>query len=417
MYYNVEYIYSQQHKRAWIRNVIVLTIFLLNATLSAFAQNAKPKRQRKSLRETIAVVDSLRLQMRYAADHGYMLQWIDTMLNARLDSMPMSDKRRSRIKRHLQKVSGKLSLVDRRMFWGDSLLAANYRKKNIDTAYITRPDARWTIKLRGNLSGAKMETEAMTDGTLHTTTLRSDYRGTLSVAVAYRGVALGLAVNPAKLAGRCKDYEFNVNSYGNRMGFDIVYLASSTYKGTSTLNGSIADYIPKGLVSQQALNLNFYYVFNYRRFSFPAAFSQSYTQRRSAGSWMVGASFDGSRTDVKAYDDAHTEPMKIRLAEFALGGGYGYNLVVGKHWLFHLSGLPTLTVYSHDYTKSDNLRNRMKYHFPSAVITGRGAALYSWRNKFLGATMVYNFSVAGEKEYLQVKRNKWRMRLFYGFRF
>ena len=72
MYYNVEYIYSKQHKRAWIRNVIVLTIFLLNATLSAFAQNAKPKRQRKSLRETIAVVDSLRLQMRYAADHGYM---------------------------------------------------------------------------------------------------------------------------------------------------------------------------------------------------------------------------------------------------------------------------------------------------------------------------------------------------------
>lgn len=409
---------SQQYRKGRMGNVLlVLGMFLIVFAPSALAQNAKHKKLRKSLRETIAVVDSLRLQMRHAADHGYMLQWADTLINARLDSMPMSDKRRNRLKRHLQKISGKLSPIDHRLFWGDSLLAANYRKKNIDTAYITRPDARWTIKLRTNLSGAKMETETKTDGSLQTTTLRSDYRGTVSVAVAYRGVALGLAVNPMKLAGRCKDYEFNLNSYGNRMGFDIVYLASKTYKGTRSIDGTVTDNIPKGLVSQQALNLNFYYAFNFRRFSFPAAFSQSYTQRRTAGSWMVGASFDGSRTDVKADEATNTEPLKIRLAEFALGGGYGYNLVLGKHWLFHLSGLPTLTVFLHDYMKTATDRIRLRYRFQSAVVTGRGAALYSWRNKFLGATMVYNFSVAGEKEYLQVKREKWRLRLFYGFRF
>lgn len=397
--------------------LLILVMFLIVFAPSAFAQNANHKKPRKSLRETIAVVDSLRLRMRYAADHGYMLQWADTLVNARLDSIPMSDKRRKRLKRHLQKVSGKLSRIDRRLFWGDSLLAVNYRKKNIDTAYITRPDARWTIKLRANLSGAKMETETKTGGSLNTTTLRSDYRGTVSMAVAYRGIALGLAVNPAKLAGRCKDYEFNINSYGNRMGFDIVYLASKTYQGTRSIDGTVTDNIPKGLVSQQALNLNFYYAFNFRRFSFPAAFSQSYTQRRSAGSWMVGASFDGSRTNVTADETTNTEPLKIRLAEFAIGGGYGYNLVLGKNWLFHLSGLPTLTVFLHDYMKTATDRIRLRYRFQSAVVTGRGAALYSWRNKFLGATMVYNFSIAGEREYLQVKREKWRLRLFYGFRF
>ena len=96
----------------------------------------------------------------------------------------------------------------------------------------------------------------------------------------------------------------------------------------------------------------------------------------------------------------------------------------------HLSALPTITVYSHDYTKmreeveeesSDTeiptVRNSMKYHFPSAIITGRGAAVYSWRNKFAGATAVYNFSVAGDEDHLQVKRNKWRVRMFFGFRF
>ena len=147
-----------------------------------------------------------------------------------------------------------------------------------------------------------------------------------------------------------------------------------------------------------------------------------YIQKRSAGSWMIGASFDGSKTKVKG--------MIIRLNELALGAGYGYNLVPSSHFLFHLSALPTITVYSHDYTKmrveveegsSDTeiptVRNSMKYHFPSAIITGRGAAVYSWRNKFAGATAVYNFSVAGDEDHLQVKRNKWRVRMFFGFRF
>lgn len=201
------------------------------------------------------------------------------------------------------------------------------------------------------------------------------------------------------------------------MGFDIVYLASKTYHGTRSVDGTVTDNIPKGLVSQQALNLNFYYAFNFRRFSFPAAFSQNYTQRRCAGSWMVGASFDGSHTDVMADEATNTETLKIQLAEFAIGGGYGYNLVAGKHWLFHLSGLPTLTVFMHDKMRTATDRIRLRYRFQSAVVTGRYAALYSWRNKFLGATMVYNFSIAGEKKYLQVKREKWRLRLFYGFRF
>ena len=104
--------------------------------------------------------------------------------------------------------------------------------------------------------------------------------------------------------------------------------------------------------------------------------------------------------------------------------------VPSSHWLFHLSALPTITVYSHDYTKmkaeveegsGDNeyqtIRNSMKCHFPSAIIMGRGAAVYSWRNKFAGATAVYNFSVAGDEDHLQVKRNKWRVRMFFGFRF
>ena len=241
------------------------------------------------------------------------------------------------------------------------------------------------------------------------------------MAVAYRGLGLGVAVNPAKFAGKCKDFEYNLNSYSNHYGFDVVFLSSKTYHGYKAADAERID-IHKGQISQNALNLNFYYAFNYRRFSFPAAFSQSYIQKRSAGSWMIGASFDGSKTELS--------DMTIRLNEFAVGAGYAYNLVIARHWLCHLSALPTVTVYSHDYTKtkttadegndqtaSNTVRHDMKYHFPSAIITGRGAVVYSWRNKFAGATAVYNYSVAGNEDHLKVRRNKWRVRMFFGFRF
>lgn len=412
-----------------IKPALLLCLLLLPSLVMAQTEGPK-KTQRKKWREIIHVADSLRLQLRQSADKGKMLQWGDSILMAELGKSKMSDKKKAKFMKYYGKIQKRLALYDRNLFWGDSLLAAKYNKKTFDTAYIARPNARWTIKLRGNLSGADIQTNSKVDGVSHKTQVMADFRGTLSMAVAYRGVGLGLAVNPAKLAGKNRDYEFNLNSYSNRYGFDVVYLSSKTYHGHTDVGDARVD-IPKGLISQKALNLNFYYAFNYRKFSFPAAFSQSYIQKQSAGSWMVGASFDGSKTEVST-DEEHPSlrPITIRLNEFAIGGGYGYNLVVGKHLLFHLSALPTITVYSHDYTKVTNqvtneegqeesvsTRNNMKYHFPSAIITGRGAALYSWRNKFAGATVVYNFSVAGDEDHLQLMRNKWRLRMFFGFRF
>ena len=350
-----------------------------------------------------------------------MLQWTDSVIMAEINKSNISPKRKQRYMRRHLKIQKRLARYDRQLYRGDSLLAANYHKIKYDTAYIGRPDARWTIKYRGNLSGADMRTTSVTDGVENRSRVTADCRGTLSMAVAYRGLGLGVAVNPAKFAGKCKDFEYNLNSYSNRYGFDVVFLSSKTYHGYKASDAQRID-IKKGQISQNALNLNFYYAFNYRRFSFPAAFSQSYIQKRSAGSWMIGASFDGSKTELS--------DMTIRLNEFAVGAGYAYNLVMARHWLCHLSALPTLTIYSHDYTKTrtsaneDNaqtatstVRHDMKYHFPSAIITGRGAIVYSWRNKFAGATAVYNYSVAGDEDHLQVRRNKWRVRMFFGFRF
>lgn len=403
----------------WMLRVVVLAATLSLAMQdAAIAQEKKPRRKFKAW---LMRADSLRLELRRSADRGQMLQWTDSVIMAEINKNNISPKRKQRYMRRHLKIQKRLARYDRQLFRGDSLLAANYHKVKYDTAYIGRPDARWTIKYRGNLSGADMRTTTVTDGVQNRSRVTADCRGTLSMAVAYRGLGLGVAVNPAKFAGKCKDFEYNLNSYSNRYGFDVVFLSSKTYHGYKAADAERID-IHKGQISQNALNLNFYYAFNYRRFSFPAAFSQSYIQKRSAGSWMIGASFDGSKTELN--------DMTIRLNEFAVGAGYAYNLVIARHWLCHLSALPTMTIYSHDYTKTrtsadeDNapsatstMRHDMKYHFPSAIITGRGAVVYSWRNKFAGATAVYNYSVAGDEDHLKVRRNKWRVRMFFGFRF
>lgn len=364
---------------------------------------------RKTLRQRLLTADSLRLAMRRAADEGRMLQWGDSLLRTRLDSGVIN-------KRLYKRLSSRLHRYDRALFMGDSLLAGNYNKAKYDTAYIGRPDARWTIKLRGNLSGAKIEAKGVRGGSAFASEVKSEYRGTLSAAVAYRGLAVGLALNPAKLAGKSKDYEFNLNSYSNRYGFDVVYLASKTYKGSVTTDqGTVG--IAKGMVNQKALNVNAYYAFNGRRFSMPAAFTQSYIQKRSAGSFMVGLSFDGQLTDISKDAGIAGADTKLKVVELGIGAGYGYNLVVSRRLLLHLDALPTFNVLARTEITGDGEKLRLDYQFPSVIITGRGAAVYSWRNKFAGLTMVFNYSTFGKVDHLQLSRDKWRLRAFFGFRF
>ena len=394
--------------------LIAVSFFALGATLCSKAQGRAAdsdtiaRKPRVTFRDVIYKADSLRLRMRNAADRGLLLQWADSLLADKLRRGEIDAEKYRRWKLRLARY-------DKRLFGIDSLLAVKYNRKKYDTLYVSRPQGRWTFKLLTNISGAKLTTTGWSNGVRHDMEARANSRATVSFAASYRGLSLSLSLNPAKLAGKNRDYELNMNSYSNRMGLDIVYLESATYHGSQTIGSETAS-IGKGEVEQRALNVNYYYAFSGRRFSFPAASSQSYVQRKSAGSWMVGASADLQQTDIHASEATRWHAVSIRLAEFAVGGGYGYNYVPSRRWLLHLSALPTLTVVSHDNVTLDGQRQSLKYKFPSVIITGRGAATYSWANKFLGLAMVYNCSVAGNEDNLRIMREKWRLRCFFGFR-
>ena len=293
----------------------------------------------------------------------------------------------------------------------DSMMTVNYQKGDIDTAYIIRPQTKWTVTARLNVSGAKIETEGIDNGLHFNSEMKADYKSTLSMGVSYLGVSLSAALNPAKLMGKYRDYELNFNSYGRRFGFDVIYQDAKNFTGWHDHEGMERIELPDGLLKVKTLNLNAFYVFNSRRFSYPSAFSQSYIQRHSAGSFLLAASGMGQHATLD-----WEQEMQLKMTNIGIGAGYGYNYVPATGWLLHVSSLPTFIVYSNTSMTFDNDRVPLHYHFPEAIITGRGAIVHQWSNKFLGLSMVFNFTNIGKKDNLAVHNIKWRIRTFFGLR-
>lgn len=293
----------------------------------------------------------------------------------------------------------------------DSVLTENYRKGNIDTTYITRPKTKWTIKARFNLSGAKIESEGMENDHHFKSEMTADYKSTLSVGINYLGFSLNMALNPAKLMGKYRDYELNINSYGNRFGWDFIYQDAHNFTGWHDHEGMERIELPADILTVKTLNLNAYYAFNSRRFSYPAAFSQSYIQQHSAGSFLLAASGMGQHAKLD-----WEQKMELKMTNFGFGAGYGYNYVPSQGWLLHISALPTFIVYSHTSMNFGDTRVPLHYHFPEVIITGRGAIVRQTGNIFYGLSMVYNFTNNGNVESLSMHNQKWRIRAFFGLR-
>ncbi len=294
----------------------------------------------------------------------------------------------------------------------DSTLAARYfRQGDIDTAYITRPQTKWTITARLNVSGAKIKAEGMENDLFFKSEMKADYKSTISVGVSYLGFSLSASLNPAKLIGKYRDYELNINSYGKRFGFDIIYQDAHNFTGWHETEGTERIDLPADLLSLRTLNVNTYYAFNSRRFSYPAAFSQSYIQRRSAGSFLLAVSGQGQHGTVSGEHD-----MQFKMTNIGIGAGYGYNYVPSQGWLLHISALPTFIVYSKTSMTINDTRVPLHYHFPEVIITGRGAVVRQWSNKFIGFSMVFNFTNIGNKDNLAVHNIKWHTRAFFGIR-
>lgn len=300
----------------------------------------------------------------------------------------------------------------------DSVLAARYYKTPYDSDFVVRPEGRLTLKVRMNQTGNDFYARGTVNGIYSKADLKTSHKTTFSIAGIYRGIGVGMAINPYKWSGAYKDYEFNLNYYSSRLSLDLSYQRSESLAGD--IVGDRGDQrLEAGDVTLKVLNLAGYYTFNHRRFSYPAAFTQSYIQRRSAGSWLAGISYQGGSietTAALAARNASAPDTRIYIGHLGIGGGYGYNWVLGRKWLLHFSMLPTFVVYNRNNMTVNGERKKAQHMRFNMIFNERAAIVHNFSSRyFAGATLVMNNSVFDD-DAVTVNQNKWRARAFVGMR-
>lgn len=300
-------------------------------------------------------------------------------------------------------------------------LGARYYNSKYDSAYVIRPEGKGlTLKLRMNQTGNSFYAKGTVNGVYSKSDLSTIHKTTFSLAATYRGIGAAVAINPAKWSGIYKDYELNLNYYGRRLSLDLSYQRSESLSG-DFYEDTGDKRLESGESTLKMLNFVGYYTFNHRRFSYPAAFTQSYIQRRSAGSWLLGISYQGG--SIKTNDEVlrqrapDAQQVTIEFGHIGLGGGYGYNLVLGSKWLLHASILPTVVVYNRNKMIIDGENKEAKNIRFNMIFNERLAVVYNFSLRlFAGVTLVMNNSLFDDNNVV-VNQNKWRARAFLGMRF
>lgn len=295
--------------------------------------------------------------------------------------------------------------------------ALDFRDKLVknDSMYIVRPPQKVKLGFSLNCSGAEIDARGNGGRGEFRTMLSSELKATASVNIAYRGLGIGLKVNPANLFGKKSSTELDMSLYGNRIGIDAVYQSSGAYKGKIETGGVSVD-VPEGTVNVDMLLVNMYYAFNAGRFSYPAAFRHSWIQRRSGGSILAGLSYSLGKQVAEADSLIGNERMSLSTSYASVGVGYGYNFVIRHDWLLHVSAIPQLVVYSHNRLKIGDNSGKAPYRFPDIMTVGRIALVRQFPKYYVGLSGKVTSSTIGDRQRLLFSNTKWTGQLTFGIK-
>lgn len=301
----------------------------------------------------------------------------------------------------------------------DNKLSKGYYKSSYDSAYVVRPQEKWLLKPSVNQTGTSIHAKGTVNDVWSKYDLKTKYQTTLSMEVDYCDIALALSINPAKITGDYNDYEFTFEYHGKKFSFDLDYQRATSLTGD--INFGNIDHLDEDALNMKVFNLAAYYTFNHKRFSFPAAFYQNYIQLHSAGSWLAGVSFQSgsiSTTEELKARNQKAPNVHIRAAHLGIGGGYGYNWVLGEksQWLLHLSMVPTFVVYNYNRLEVNGERKDAKPMRLNMIFNERAAVVYHFSSRyFAGASLMMSNSIF-EDDAVVVNQNKWLTRAFVGIR-
>ena len=254
----------------------------------------------------------------------------------------------------------------------------------------------------------------------------------LGIYFGWRWIFLGYTFDVEDLFGgnknKPKKKEMSLNIYSSKFGIDLYYRKTgSDFKLRShegfNLNAPIRNIGFDGLESR-IKGLNAYWIFNHRKFSYPAAYSQSTNQRRSAGSFMAGFSysqhritFDYNKLPPSMLNQLNANLLfsHIKYSDYSLGFGYGYNWVFAKNWVSNLSLLPGIG-YKKSRVDDNDFKNDHWIKDINFDLITRAGIVYNNSKYFVGASVVLH-TYDYRKPNLSVTNSFGTLRIYAGFNF
>lgn len=267
---------------------------------------------------------------------------------------------------------------------------ADYTFNSVDTTYIASTGRRWKAEIRNdNWTDSyaflfdKMPVRMM-----------SDIKYSVGGYLTYMAVSAGYAFDFGNIIGNKpsnhKKMEFNfscarfsIDAYYSKNEDGTIIRHFGNYEGGDW----IKYYFPN--LYLKSYGIDGYYFFNNKKYSQGAAYKFSKIQRRSAGSLIVGLSAAHYNIDMDFTD--LPQEMTIYLPtdqrryffnywDYNFLVGYGYNAVMGKHWLFNVTALPSIGFkHSRETATVDENRDRF-----SMNLKGKMSFVYNNKDFFAG---------------------------------
>lgn len=316
--------------------------------------------------------------------------------------------------------------------WGQSedtpfgeLILDRLSVSNTDTLYAVKHTHRFSIKPKVSTSFGQYHFKWKEKGKESSFSLRQEPIFKVGMNFSYRTLTLGFQKDVKKLFGNnlYENYEYGASAYGRMIGGDLVYSTSNNY----TLEDRNTDSWKYDLdcFRSKRMQANGYFVFNHRRFSYPAAFTQSYRQKRSCGSFLVSlsANYEWLEMDIEGLPKEVAERLEvpkyakeINYRSLNLGVGYAYNWVVNRHWMLHGSVIPSFSLLKRAVLKYPNHTEKLETDNLNYGCIIRIGVLWDGEKKFGGFTAVMNLNSISRNP-ADISEFYLRTRLFYGFRF
>ncbi len=253
----------------------------------------------------------------------------------------------------------------------------------------------------------------------------------------WRWLFLGYTFDVDNMGRATGNTEFTLSLYSAKIGGDIMYIRNKgdfkigEVKGFSGVPNKAYSGVDFDGMKSYSTMVNVYYVFNHRRFSYPAAYAQSTIQRISAGSFILGLrydhhtiDFDHDRLPTGLQVNSEGEPLlfhtmkldKVHYYNAGISLGYAYNWVITRNLLFNISIMPSL---GYKKTKGEPWDKKVLLNDVKTLnidFTSRAALV--WNNsRWYAGTSFINYVYGYNRTYFNFRNSISYLNFYFGVNF